>query len=315
MTPQIEAFLEMMAVERDASPHTLSAYARDLADAEAHLTGGLMTADAAAIEAWYRGLAERGLSPATQSRRRSAVRQFYRFVLGEGWRSDDPSSRLDAPRRGRSLPRVLERAEVERLIAAAGEGDTAGATLRLRALVELAYATGLRVSELLSLRVEAVRRDPAFLIVRGKGGKERMAPLNTAARTAVADWLTARDAPRNPEAPDSPWLFPSHGRKGHLTPRRFAQLLDQAAIRAGLDPARVSPHVLRHAFATHLLDGGADLRVVQTFLGHADISTTQIYTHVAGDRLAEVVHRHHPLARQDGEAGLPPSRPAPRKPA
>ncbi len=297
MTPQVEAFLEMMAVERDASPLTLSAYARDLSDADSHLEAGLMDADASAVERWFRALAERGLSPATQSRRRSAVRQFYRFVLGEGWRADDPSSRLDAPRRGRSLPKVLERVEVERLIAAAAEGDTSGA-LRLTALVELAYASGLRVSELLTLQVEAVRRDPAFLIVRGKGGKERMAPLNAAARTAVSDWLAARDAARNPDVPDSPWLFPSRGAKGHLTPRRFAQLLDQAASRAGIDPARVSPHVLRHAFATHLLDGGADLRVVQTFLGHADISTTQIYTHVAGDRLVEVVHRHHPLANR-----------------
>lgn len=297
-TPQVEAFLEMMAVERDASPHTLSAYARDLDDAEQGLAGGLMAADAAGVEAWYRGLSERGLSPATMSRRRSAVRQFYRFALGEGWRADDPSSRLEAPARGRPLPKVLSRDEMDRLIAAAGEGDTLGAA-RLRALVELAYASGLRVSELLALRVEAVRRDPAFLIVRGKGGKERMAPLNAPARSAVADWLAARDGARKPEGPDSPWLFPSHGASGRLTPRRFAQLLDRAAVRAGIDPARVSPHVLRHAFATHLLDGGADLRVVQTFLGHADISTTQIYTHVAGERLVETVRRHHPLAQDE----------------
>ncbi|MNX68561.1 Tyrosine recombinase XerD [compost metagenome] len=161
----------------------------------------------------------------------------------------------------------------------------------------MAYASGLRVSELLGLKVEAVRRDPAYLIVRGKGGKERLAPLNTAARGAIKAWLDARDAARPPKAPESVWLFPSHGKTGRLTPRRFAQLLDQAAVAANIDPARVSPHVLRHAFATHLLEGGADLRVVQTLLGHADISTTQIYTHVATDRLSQVVHSKHPLAK------------------
>lgn len=297
-TPQIEAFLEMMAVERDASPHTLSAYGRDLADAEAGVEGGLMTGDEAGVEAWYAGLARQGLSPATQARRRSAVRQFYRFALGEGWRGDDPSRRLDAPKQGRSLPRTLSGDEIERLLTAAAAHDGA-AGLRLVALVELAYASGLRVSELLGLRLEAVRRDPAWLIVRGKGGKERLAPLNSSAREAVKAWLIARDAARPEKAPDSPWLFPSSSAKGHLTPRRFAQLLDQAALRAGIDPARVSPHVLRHAFATHLLDGGADLRVVQTLLGHADIATTQIYTHVATDRLAQVVQTKHPLARDD----------------
>jgi integrase/recombinase XerD len=287
----------MMAVERDASPHTLSAYARDLTDAETS-TGGLMLADAEAVEAWFADLSRRGLSAATAARRRSAARQFYRFALAEGWRTDDPSRRLDAPKQGRSLPKVLSRDEIDGLLEAAARRD-AGAGLRLVALVELAYASGLRVSELLALKVEAVRRDPAYLIVRGKGGKERLAPLNAAARTAVKAWLTARDAKRKPEAPDSPWLFPSSGRSGHLTPRRFAQLLDEAAEVAGIDPARVSPHVLRHAFATHLLEGGADLRVVQTLLGHADIATTQIYTHVATDRLAQVVQQNHPLAKDD----------------
>jgi len=297
-TPQVEAFLEMMAVERDASPHTLSAYGRDLADAEAGIAGGLMRGDEAGVEAWYADLGRRGLSPATQARRRSAVRQFYRFALGEGWRPDDPSRRLDAPKQGRSLPRTLAGEEIERLLAAAALHDGA-AGVRMVALVELAYASGLRVSELLGLRVEAVRRDPAFLIVRGKGGKERLAPLNTSAREAVKAWLIARDSARPDKAPDSPWLFPSASARGHLTPRRFAQLLDQAALDAGIDPARVSPHVLRHAFATHLLEGGADLRVVQTLLGHADIATTQIYTHVATDRLAQVVRDKHPLAREE----------------
>lgn len=300
MTPQVEAFLEMMAVERDASPHTLSAYGRDLADAEAWLgdAGGLMGANETALEAWFADLSRRGLSAATAARRRSSVRQFYRFALGEGWRTDDPSRRIDAPKQGRSLPKTLSRDEIEALLTAAGAADSAG-SLRLVALVEMAYASGLRVSELLGLKVEAVRRDPAYLIVRGKGGKERLAPLNTAAREAIKAWLTARDAARSPKAPDSAWLFPSHGKTGHLTPRRFAQLLDQAAIAANIDPARVSPHVLRHAFATHLLEGGADLRVVQTLLGHVDISTTQIYTHVATDRLSQVVHSKHPLAKDD----------------
>lgn len=300
MTPQIEAFLEMMAVERDASPHTLSAYGRDLADAETWLgdAGGLMAAPQEALEAWFADLSRRGLSAATAARRRASVRQFYRFALGEGWRADDPSRRLDAPRQGRSLPKTLSRDEIEALLAAAAAADGAAA-LRLIALMEMAYASGLRVSELLALKVEAVRRDPAYLIVRGKGGKERLAPLNTAAREAIRAWLDARDAASKPGAPDSAWLFPSHGKSGHLTPRRFAQLLDQAAITAGIDPVRVSPHVLRHAFATHLLEGGADLRVVQTLLGHADISTTQIYTHVATDRLSQVVHANHPLAKDD----------------
>jgi len=300
MTPQIEAFLEMMAVERDASPHTLSAYGRDLTDAETWLNdaGGLMGAPQEALEAWFADLSRRGLSAATAARRRASVRQFYRFALGEGWRTDDPSRRLDAPKQGRSLPKTLSRDEIEALLTAAGAADSA-AGLRLIALVEMAYASGLRVSELLALKVEAVRRDPAYLIVRGKGGKERLAPLNTAAREAIKAWLDARDAARKPNTPDSAWLFPSHGKSGHLTPRRFAQLLDQAAVMAGIDPARVSPHVLRHAFATHLLEGGADLRVVQTLLGHADISTTQIYTHVAVDRLSQVVHANHPLAKDD----------------
>ncbi|MBK1968008.1 site-specific tyrosine recombinase XerD [Brevundimonas diminuta] len=300
MTPQIEAFLEMMAVERDASPHTLSAYGRDLADAETWLgdAGGLMSAPQEALEAWFTDLSRRGLSAATAARRRASVRQFYRFSLGEGWRADDPSRRLDAPKQGRSLPKTLSRDEIEALLTAAGAADSA-AGLRLIALVEMAYASGLRVSELLALKVEAVHRDPAYLIVRGKGGKERLAPLNTAAREAIKVWLDARDAARKPNTSDSAWLFPSHGKTGHLTPRRFAQLLDQAAVMAGIDPARVSPHILRHAFATHLLEGGADLRVVQTLLGHADISTTQIYTHVAVDRLSQVVHANHPLAKDD----------------
>jgi len=307
MTPQIEAFLEMMAVERDASPHTLAAYGRDLADAEAHLghCGGLIKAGQEDIEAWFADLSKRGLSASTAARRRASVRQFYRFAMGETWRDDDPSRRLDAPRQGRPLPRSLNREEVENLLDTISRKDNA-AGIRLMTLVELAYASGMRVSELLALKLEAVQRDPAYLIVRGKGNKERLVPLNTSARESLKAWLEVREAPKSATAAKkavkpapSIWLFPSHGRSGHLTPRRFAQLLDEAAAASGIDPARISPHVLRHAFATHLLEGGADLRVVQTLLGHVDISTTQIYTHVATDRLNEIVHAKHPLARKN----------------
>ncbi|MBN9320327.1 MAG: tyrosine recombinase [Caulobacterales bacterium] len=296
----IDAFMEMMAVERAAAANTLKAYAKDLEDARGFLAAkgdSLAGADAATIEAYFADLGARGLSAATAARRRAAVRQFYRFVLGEGWRTDDPSRRVAAPKAGRPLPKVLSREEMDRLIAAAAAEDGKQG-LRMAALVELAYASGLRVSELVGLTYVAVARDPAYLMVKGKGGKERLAPLNDAARTAVKAYLEVRKAFLPKGAKDSPWLFPSSGATGRLTPRRFAQRLEAAAIAAGVDPDKVSPHVLRHAFATHLLEGGADLRVVQTLLGHADIGTTQIYTHVAGDRLREVVESKHPLGRK-----------------
>ena len=300
----IEAFLEMMAAERAAAANTLKAYARDLADAEGRLAphgADLACATDEQIEAYFIDLAARGLSPATAARRRAAVRQFYRFVLGERWREDDPSRRVDAPKKGRPLPKVLTRAEVDALIAAASAKDGA-AGLRLAALIETIYASGLRVSEAVSLTLAALARDPAYLMVRGKGGKERLAPLNAPARTAIKAYLEIRrqflpKSGKEGGVKESPWLFPSRARTGRLTERRFGQLLDEAARDAGVDPAKVSPHVLRHAFATHLLEGGADLRVVQTLLGHADIATTQIYTHVAEDRLREVVETKHPLAR------------------
>jgi len=296
----VEAFLEMMAVERAAARNTLTAYAKDLADAQDFLRargGDLAGAGADEVEAYFGALGARGLAPATAARRRAALRQFYRFVLAEGWRADDPSRRVDAPKKGRPLPKVLSRDEVDRLIAAAGARDGAQG-LRLACMVELIYASGLRVSELCALSLAAAARDPAYLIVKGKGGKERLAPLNGAARAAIKAYLEARPGfvPAGDKA--NPWLFPSRGKDRRLTPRRFAQLLDEAAVDAGIDRARVSPHVLRHAFATHLLEGGADLRVVQTLLGHADIGTTQIYTHVAGDRLREVVETKHPLGRK-----------------
>jgi integrase/recombinase XerD len=304
----VDAFLEMMAAERAAAANTLKAYAKDLADAEAFLARrgtDLASTGAEDVEAYFAELGARGLAPATAARRRAALRQFYRFVLGERWRADDPSRRIDAPRRGRPLPKVLTREEIERLIAAAGARDSEGggaAGVRLACLIELIYASGLRVSEATSLTLAAVARDPAYLMVRGKGGKERLAPLNSAARAAIRAWLEVRRTVPAKGVPksvrESPWLFPSRGKAGRLTPRRFGQLLDEAARAAGIDPAKVSPHVLRHAFATHLLEGGADLRVVQTLLGHADIATTQIYTHVAEGRLREVVETKHPLARR-----------------
>ena len=296
----VEAFLEMMAVERASAKNTLTAYGKDLADAQAFLgahRNSLAGASAEDVEAYFNALSDRGLSPATAARRRAAVRQFYRFVLGEGWRTDDPSRRVEAPKKGRPLPKVLSRGEVDRIIAAASARD-GGQGLRLGCMVELAYASGLRISELTALPLAILAQDPAYLIVKGKGGKERLAPLNDAARGAVKAYIEVRKTflPKGDVA--NPWLFPSHGKSGRLTPRRFAQLLDEAAADAGIDPARVSPHVLRHAFATHLLEGGADLRVVQKLLGHADISTTQIYTHVAGERLREVIETKHPLAKK-----------------
>ena len=301
---QVEAFLEMMSAERAAARNTLTAYAKDLADARAFLTAARRTElDLAApedVEAYFAELGARGLSPATAARRRSAVRQFYRFALSEGWRGDDPSRRVEAPKKGRPLPKIISRAEIERLIEAARGRDGGGpAGLRLVCMIEVVYAAGLRVSELVGLKLAAVARDPAYLLITGKGGKDRLAPLNPPARAAIKAWLEVRDhfVPKGDKA--NPWLFSSaKAGGGRMSARRFAQLLDETALAAGLDPARVSPHVLRHAFATHLLEGGADLRTVQKLLGHADIATTQIYTHVTAERLSEVVAAKHPLGRQ-----------------
>ncbi|HYD72901.1 MAG TPA: site-specific tyrosine recombinase XerD [Candidatus Binatia bacterium] len=293
----IEAFLEMLSAERGARANTLDAYARDLEDARAEMRGGLKGGGAEAIEAYVAGLARRGLSAATARRRISALRQFYRFLLQENVRGDDPTSRLDATKRARSLPKTLSSDEIARLIEVAE-------TPRDKALIELLYGAGLRVSELVSLPLRsAPKPGQAHMVVEGKGGKERIVVLGGPALKALDAHLTARAAvlPKNEAQREKAqrWLFPSaSAADGKLTRRRVAQILEAAAAKAGIDPARVSPHVLRHAFATHLVEGGADLRTVQTLLGHADIATTQIYTHVAEGRLKTLVETKHPLARK-----------------
>jgi integrase/recombinase XerD len=290
----------MMAVERGASVHTLDAYRRDLADYHAFLEGrGLSeaTADPAAVQAYMAGLSKAGLAANTMARRLSALRQFHRFVYLEGTRSDDPTQAVDSPRQRRPLPKLLDRADIVALIEAAERrGGAQG--LRLVACLELLYATGLRASELLGLPLAALAPDRRFLVVLGKGGKERMAPIGQAARAALEAYLPFRESFLAGRTRGRALLFPSRSRRGHLTRQRLAQLLKELAPEAGIEPVRISPHVLRHAFASHLLEGGADLRAVQTLLGHADIATTQIYTHVQGERLAAVVGAHHPLARR-----------------
>jgi integrase/recombinase XerD len=295
--PQTETFLEMLAVERGAAKNTLEAYARDLRHAGAFLAGrgrSLEDADTAALKDYLSALADSGMSARTAARRLSALRQFYRFLYGEQLRDDDPTATLESPRQGRSLPKILSEAEVDRLLEAARQREGAEG-VRLTALLEVLYASGLRVSELVGLPLSAVARDQRALIVRGKGGKERMVPIGEAARTALAEYRAVRARfLRRPE--DDVWLFPSRSLGGHLTRHRVAQLLKELAVEAGLPPSKVSPHVLRHAFASHMLAKGADLRAVQQLLGHADISTTQVYTHVLSERLKHLVETHHPLA-------------------
>jgi integrase/recombinase XerD len=297
--PWIETFLEMMAVERGAARHTLDAYGRDLADYDRFLRArgvGVETADGAAVRAYLSTLSRRGMAAATVARRLSAIRQFHRFLYLEGEHPDDPTQTVDGPRRQRPLPRLLDQAEIEALIAAARQRPGAPG-LRLIAILELLYASGLRASELMGLPLSALAPDRRFLVVRGKGGKERLVPVGQAAGTALQAYLAVRSAFLRAGGA-SPFLFPSRARQGHLTRQRLAQLLRELAPDAELDPGRISPHVLRHAFASHLLAGGADLRAVQLMLGHADIATTEIYTHVQGERLAAVVRAHHPLARR-----------------
>ena len=306
----ISGFLEAQAAELGAATNTLLAYGRDLKDFAGWLdrrNSDFANADRAVIEAYLVDCDAQGLSRATRARRLSAIRQLYRFAFEEGWRADSPAIQIRGPGRDKRLPKTLDVPDVDRLLAAAREtGRSPADRLRNTCLMELLYATGMRVSELVSLPAAAARGDPRMLLVRGKGDKERMVPLSPPARTALATWLAERDATDEKAvakgALASPFLFPSRGKSGHLTRHRFYLLIKELAMTGGVDPARVTPHTLRHAFATHLLANGADLRSIQTLLGHADISTTEIYTHVLDERLSELVLEHHPLAqpRKDG---------------
>jgi integrase/recombinase XerD len=299
-----ELFLDMLAAERGASANTLDAYRRDLADFAADLDragGNIATADSDALRAHLGRLAKRGLATATVARRLSAIRQLYRFLYSEGHRGDDPAAAIEGPKRGRSLPKVLSIKQVDDLLTQARAGmQTEAPSERLRAarlncLLEVLYATGLRVSELVALPEAAARRDQRMLVIRGKGGRERLVPLNDSAKRTMTDYLALR---AEAKLDKSKWLFPSFGESGHLSRQHFARELKALAGAAGLKTSQVSPHVLRHAFASHLLQNGADLRVVQTLLGHADISTTQIYTHVLEERLKSLVRDLHPLAEK-----------------
>jgi len=301
----VELFLDMQAAERGAGENTLAAYRNDLADLSAHLRSrgrGIALATTDDLREFLVSLAERGFKASSLARRLSAVRQLYRFLYAEGKRTDDPAAVLEGPKRGRSVPKVLTIAEVDKLLAQAQNAATDAkqpAAQRLRAtrllcLLEVVYATGLRVSELVALSASAARRDQRMLVVRGKGGKERLVPLNQAAKRAMAEYLKLRADVKGKA--QSKWLFPSFGEQGHLTRQHFARELKALGAACGLTGDRLSPHVLRHAFASHLLHNGADLRVVQTLLGHADISTTQIYTHVLEERLKTLVRDLHPLA-------------------
>ncbi|AKI03208.1 tyrosine recombinase XerD [Hoeflea sp. IMCC20628] len=298
-----EAFLEMMSAERGAADNTLDAYRRDLDDASSVLKAlgtSLAQAQANDIRGLLGDLNARGFSPASQARRLSALRQFYKFLHAEGLRDDDPTGVIDSPRKSRSLPKVLSIDDVSRLLAQA-ETDIAMAQdkaetlqrIRFRALLELLYATGMRVSELVGLPYRVLADEGRFLIVRGKGAKERMVPMSRPARAALEIWLQEIGE----TAEEAGYLFPANSAEGHLSRQVFARELKEVAGRAGIPVAKVSPHVLRHAFASHLLAGGADLRAVQELLGHADISTTQIYTHVLDERLRQLVNQHHPLAK------------------
>jgi integrase/recombinase XerD len=301
---RIEAFLEMLSAERGAAANTLQAYRRDLIDYTDHLDAmnqSVESADRAAISAYLDALKRQGMAPSTAARRLSALRQFHQFLVSDKIRADDPSRILQGPKQGRTLPRSLTIETVDRLITTATDNAQKGApeAIRLRCLIELLYATGLRVSELVGLPAQAAAGDPRVLIVRGKGGRERMVPLGNAARAAIIDYLAIRPhfLKAAGRARADKFLFPSDAALGYLTRQRFGQLLKDLAHQAGIDPASLSPHSLRHAFASHLLERGADLRSVQQMLGHADISTTQIYTHVLEARLRALVEDHHPLAK------------------
>ncbi|GGA62216.1 tyrosine recombinase XerD [Nitratireductor aestuarii] len=302
---RIEAFLEMMAAERGASDNTLSSYRRDLEDADAFFSAGggsLATASPAGVSSWIADMGRRHFAASTQARKTSAIRQFFKFLYAEGIRTDDPTGLLDAPKKGRALPKLLSENEVKKLLDRAEEeigraqpgSSERFAAQRLSTLLELLYASGLRVSELVALPATVAKRNERFFVVRGKGRKERMVPLSTNAKRSMTAWLDERA--RHPGWAQSSWLFPAASKEGYLPRQVFARELKGLSARAGISAAKTSPHVLRHAFASHLLQNGADLRSVQQLLGHSDISTTQIYTHVLEKRLRDLVQNNHPLA-------------------
>jgi integrase/recombinase XerD len=300
----IERYLEMLAAERGAAANTLAAYGRDLEAYAAYVDGlgrDLRSAGADDIKSHLAALEGAGLAHSSAARKLSAIRQFHRFLHGEGLAADNPATAIESPRARRALPRAIARQDVEKLMAAAmarlraAEGAQRHRCLRLICLLELLYATGLRVSELVGLSVNAVTGERDFVLVRGKGGRERLVPVADAAKVALTAYLESRAQQKQALAR---WLFPSSGRSGHLTRQHFALELKGLAAEAGLDAALISPHVLRHGFASHLLEGGVDLRSLQQMLGHADIATTQIYTHVQPERLQTAVEAHHPLAKK-----------------
>lgn len=301
----IATFLEAQAAEAGAARNTILSYGRDLTDFLGFVEArdlAFATLGREAVEDYLVRCEAGGLAKSTRARRLSAIRQLFRFAYEEGWRADNPTLRITGPGKAQRLPKTLSLEEVEALLEAArDQGQSLSEQIRNRCLMELLYATGMRVSELVSLPVAAARGNPAMLLIRGKGGKERMVPLSPPAREALSAWLKTRDAAEeearlNRRVPPSRFLFPSSAKEGHLTRQGFHGLLKDIAVAAGVSPARVTPHVLRHAFATHLLQGGADLRAIQMLLGHADLSTTEIYTHVLDERLKELVLGHHPLA-------------------
>ena len=300
----LELFLEAQSAELGASENTLISYRRDLENFAAWAGDTKVSVAEATrpdIESYLIHCEAQGLAKSTRARRLSAIKQLYRFAFEEGWRDSNPAIQIKGPGRDKRLPKTLDEAEVDRLLEAArASGRTPSDRLRNTCLLELLYATGMRVTELVSLPVSAARGDPNMLLIMGKGSKERMVPLSPPARAALADWLKSRDeaeeTAREKGHPKSRFLFPSRGKSGHLTRHRFYMLIKELAVNGGVSPKKVTPHTLRHAFATHLLANGADLRVIQTLLGHADISTTEIYTHVLDERLRELVMTHHPLA-------------------
>lgn len=302
----ISTFLQAQAAEANAARNTLLGYGRDLKDFAswaAHRGLDIATLPRAAVEDYLISCEAEGLSKATRARRLSSIRQMYRFAHDEGWRADNPALRISGPGANQRLPKTLTHDEVDRLLdAARSKGRSTAEKLRNTALMELLYATGMRVSELVGLPVAAVRGNPQMILVLGKGNKERMVPLSPPARAATALWLAQRDADedaaRKAGKAASKALFPGSGADGHLTRQHFYLLIKDIAVLAGVSPAKVTPHTLRHAFATHLLAGGADLRVIQTLLGHADVATTEIYTHVLDDQLKALVLTHHPLAKK-----------------